>query len=314
MKSWNKLLGQSLCSQPLLAPIAAGYITKIIIISCIVYAGIHEWKEMKAREVEVRGINRQRHDMNDIYVEMLSLSLLCETFMEWNEQDFLTFRKRKQHIDSLLYEFNNSNPNSHMDSIRTLWKDKELYMQKIISLVHKQEEVSQEIAAQIPVIARQSERETNKRVGLLKRLFRKRDKADSPSTASMLYALNQKVVGEHQAYTRELAEQTNYLAGKNRMLNKQLQQMIVHMDKTARTELKKREDRIAKAEKQSFAVVIGLTAFMILLLVGSYLVIHRYMIRINRYKRRLEDTVRQLRQTVVENKKLIEARKKSCWR
>lgn len=109
MKSWNKLLGQSLCSQPLLAPIAAGYITKIIIISCIVYAGIHEWKEMKAREVEVRGINRQRHDMNDIYVEMLSLSLLCETFMEWNEQDFLTFRKRKQHIDSLLYEFNNSN-------------------------------------------------------------------------------------------------------------------------------------------------------------------------------------------------------------
>lgn len=100
----------------------------------------------------------------------------------------------------------------------------------------------------------------------------------------MLYALNQKVVGEHQAYTRELAEQTNYLAGKNRMLNKQLQQMIVHMDKAARTELKKREDRIAKAEKQSFAVVIGLTAFMILLLVGSYLVIHRYMIRINRYK------------------------------
>ena len=86
--------------------------------------------------------------------------------------------------------------------------------------------------------------------------------------------------------------------------------MIVHMDKAARTELKKREDRIAKAEKQSFAVVIGLTAFMILLLVGSYLVIHRYMIRINRYKRRLEDTVRQLRQTVVENKKLIEARKK----
>ena len=147
MKSWNKLLGQSLCSQPLLAPIAVGYITKIIIISCIVYAGIHEWKEMKAREVEVRGINRQKHDMNDIYVEMLSLSLLCETFMEWNEQDFLTFRKRKQHIDSLLYEFNNSNPNSHMDSIRTLWKDKELYMQKIISLVHKQEEVSQEIAA-----------------------------------------------------------------------------------------------------------------------------------------------------------------------
>ena len=310
MKSWNKLLGQSLCSQPLLAPIAVGYITKIIIISCIVYAGIHEWKEMKAREVEVRGINRQKHDMNDIYVEMLSLSLLCETFMEWNEQDFLTFRKRKQHIDSLLYEFNNSNPNSHMDSIRTLWKDKELYMQKIISLVHKQEEVSQEIAAQIPVIARQSERETNKRGGLLKRLFRKRDKADSPSTASMLYALNQKVVGEHQAYTRELAEQTNYLAGKNRMLNRQLQQMIVHMDKAARTELKKREDRIAKAEKQSFAVVIGLTAFMILLLVGSYLVIHRYMIRINRYKRRLEDTVRQLRQTVVENKKLIEARKK----
>ena len=120
MKSWNKLLGQSLCSQPLLAPIAAGYITKIIIISCIVYAGIHEWKEMKAREVEVRGINRQRHDMNDIYVEMLSLSLLCETFMEWNEQDFLTFKKIKKHINSKLYEFKNNNHKSQINRINTL--------------------------------------------------------------------------------------------------------------------------------------------------------------------------------------------------
>ncbi|MBS6470267.1 MAG: hybrid sensor histidine kinase/response regulator, partial [Bacteroides sp.] len=253
---------------------------KIVVISGIIYVGICEWKETKAREMEVRMINRKKHEINDIYVKMLRLSFFCETFMEWSEQDFLLFQKRRRHIDSLLCSLRYSSSGSHTDSIRNLWRAKERYMREIIYWVHRQEEADREIAAQIPAIARQSERENAPKGGFLKRLFAKRHKADSPSAASMLHELNRSVVGRQQAYARKLAERTDSLDGMNRRLNVQLRQ------------------------------VIGLTAFMVLLLIWSYMVIHRDMMRINRYKKRLEGTVRQLEQTVLENEELIEARKK----
>lgn len=158
MESRNKLL-KSLRLQPLLAKIAVGYMAKIVVISGIAYVGICEWKETKAREMEVRMINRKKHEINDIYVKMLRLSFFCETFMEWSEQDFLLFQKRRRHIDSLLCSLRYSSSGSHTDSIRNLWRAKERYMREIIYWVHRQEEADREIAAQIPAIARQSERE-----------------------------------------------------------------------------------------------------------------------------------------------------------
>ena len=309
MESRNKLL-KSLRLQPLLAKIAVGYMAKIVVISGIAYVGICEWKETKAREMEVRIINRKKHEINDIYVKMLRLSFFCETFMEWSEQDFLLFQKRRRHIDSLLCSLRYSSSGSHTDSIRNLWRAKERYMREIIYWVHRQDEADREIAAQIPAIARQSERENAPKGGFLKRLFAKRHKADTPSAASMLHELNRSVVGRQQAYARKLAERTDSLDGMNRRLNVQLRQMIENMDGTVQAELKRQEEEVAEAGKRSFATVIGLTAFMVLLLIWSYMVIHRDMMRINRYKKRLEGTVRQLEQTVLENEELIEARKK----
>lgn len=301
---------KSLRLQPLLAKIAVGYMAKIVVISGIAYVGICEWKETKAREMEVRMINRKKHEINDIYVKMLRLSFFCETFMEWSEQDFLLFQKRRRHIDSLLCSLRYSSSGSHTDSIRNLWRAKERYMREIIYWVHRQEEADREIAAQIPAIARQSERENAPKGGFLKRLFAKRHRADSPSAASMLHELNRSVVGRQQAYARKLAERTDSLDGMNRRLNVQLRQMIENMDGTVQADLKRQEEEVAEAGKRSFATVIGLTAFMVLLLIWSYMVIHRDMMRINRYKKRLEGTVRQLEQTVLENEELIEARKK----
>lgn len=251
MESRNKLL-KSLRLQPLLAKIAVGYMAKIVVISGIAYVGICEWKETKAREMEVRMINRKKHEINDIYVKMLRLSFFCETFMEWSEQDFLSFQKRRRHIDSLLCSLRYSSSGSHTDSIRNLWRAKERYMREIIYWVHRQEEADREIAAKIPAIARQSERENAPKGGFLKRLFAKRHRADSPSAASMLHELNRSVVGRQQAYARKLAERTDSLDGMNRRLNVQLRQMIENMDGTVQADLKRQEEEGAAADAVTF--------------------------------------------------------------
>ena len=71
-----------------------------------------------------------------------------------------------------------------------------------------------------------------------------------------------------------------------------------------------REEKLGRTGERSLAIVAGLVVFMLLLLGGSYMIIHRDMARINRYKKRLEETIGQLEHTVAENEELIAARKR----
>lgn len=71
---------KSLRLQPLLAKIAVGYMVKIVIISGIAYVGICEWKETKAREMEVRMINRKKHEING--KRLLNYILCIRFFIE----------------------------------------------------------------------------------------------------------------------------------------------------------------------------------------------------------------------------------------
>lgn len=108
----------------------------------------------------------------------------------------------------------------------------------------------------------------------------------------------------------EFSEQAHILASRNRLLNEQLQQVIRHMDRNIQEEMQQREEKLGRTGKRSLAIVAGLVVFMLLLLGGSYMIIHRDMARINRYKKRLEETIGQLEHTVAENEELIAARKR----
>lgn len=311
MKHGSKPVKMGLCPQSLLVKIAVGYTVMACIIGGIAYVGIYEWREMKTRQAEVRRINRQKQDIHEVYVQMLELSLSCETFTEWDETDFKAYRKRRLKTDTLLCGLKNIYPNAHIDSVRYLWEGKEQFMRQINGIMHRQEEAGRKIAEQIPAIVRQSTREqAHGKEGFLKKLFKKNKTSDHPSSTSMLHALNREVVDRQQKYTRQLYRQADSLAARNRILNRQIEQMLKHMDKAGQEELRQREEKIAEASEHSLAVTAGLTMFMLLLLGVSYVVIHRDMSHINRYKKRLEETIEQLKRTIAENEELIAARKR----
>lgn len=301
----------SLYPRTLLAKIAVGYAVILLIIGSIIYTGIYEWKERKVREQEVRQISSRKQEIHDVYVRMLELSFFSETFIEWETEDLQAYHRQRLSVDSLLCNLKGWLVDAHLDSIRRLWEDKEQLMGQYMVTVRMKEDMDRKIARQIPEIARQSMLDdSNKKRNFWKRLFRKRKNDRPSSTASRLYDLDRNVVDRQQEYTRRLLGQADSLAGKNRELNGQLRAMLRYMDRTLLKELKQREDRIAEAEKRSFATTSGQIAIMVLLLGVSYAVIHRDMARINRYKRQLEKTVGQLEKTVSENKVLIEARKR----
>lgn len=110
---------------------------------------------------------------------------------------------------------------------------------------------------------------------------------------------------------RQLSEQADSLATRNTELNRQLQNLIRQMDRKVQADLQKREAEITAMREQSFMQIGGMTGFVLLLLVISYIIIHRNANRIKRYKRETTDLIGQLKQSVEQNEALITSRKKA---
>ena len=127
----------------------------------------------------------------------------------------------------------------------------------------------------------------------------------------MLRSLNRNMIAEQQAQSRRLSEHADSLAARNAELNRQLQGLVVQIDEKVQADLQKREAEIAAMRERSFIQIGGLTGFVVMLLIISYIIIHRNITRIKRYKRETADLIEQLKQSVEQNEALIASRKKA---
>lgn len=127
----------------------------------------------------------------------------------------------------------------------------------------------------------------------------------------MLHALNSKEIAQQQGQSRRLAAQTNSLAMRNNKLNRQLQSLIGQMDRKIESDLQGREMEITAMRERSFLQIGSLTGCLFLLLVVSYIIIHRDIRRIIRYKSKTVSLIKQLYESDMQNKELISSRKKA---
>ena len=197
--------------------------------------------------------------------------------------------------------------------MRGLLEDKVRQMHRIVQVLDEQQTINNKIANQVPVIARESVQEQPKkpkRKGFLG-IFGKKKEAQPTATTVMLNSLNRNVISEQKAQRRRLSEQADSLAARNTELNKQLQKLIVQIEEKVQSDLQRREAEIAAMREKSFMQVGGLMGFVLLLLVISYIIIHRDAKSIKRYKRQTTDLIGQLEQSVQQNEVLIASRKKA---
>lgn len=142
-------------------------------------------------------------------------------------------------------------------------------------------------------------------------MFGKKEKPKTTATTNMLHALNSKEIAQQQAQSRRLAAQTNSLAMRNNKLNRQLQSLIGQMDRKIESDLQGREMEITAMRERSFLQIGSLTGCLFLLLVVSYIIIHRDIRRIIRYKSKTVSLIKQLYESDMQNKELISSRKKA---
>ena len=283
-----------------------------LLIGGIAYTWHHEWQEIGTLESDNRQIDELRKEINDIHIQLIEFSLLGETLLEWNNEDLEYYHARRMAIDSMLCRFKMTYPTERIDSVRHLLEDKERQMRQIVQVLEQQQAINDKLTRQIPVIVQKSVQEQPKkpkRKGFLG-IFGKKEEAKPTVTTTMLRSLNRNMIAEQQAQSRRLSEHADSLAARNAELNRQLQGLVVQMDEKVQADLRKREAEIASMREKSFIQIGGLTGFVVLLLIISYIIIHRNITRIKRYKRETADLIEQQKQSIRQNEELIASRKK----
>ncbi|NPD92293.1 hybrid sensor histidine kinase/response regulator [Xylanibacter muris] len=293
--------------------LTVGYLLITLLIGSIAYTWHREWQEVEALEVGNQQIDEFRKEINRIHIQLIDFSLLGETILEWDNEDLEHYQAQRMAMDSMLCRFKMTYPAERIDSVRHLLEDKERQMCQIVQILEQQQAINDKITSQVPVIVQKSVQEQpkkSKRKGFLG-IFGKKEEAKPTATTTMLRSLNRNMIAEQQAQSRRLSEHADSLATRNAELNRQLQGLVVQIDEKVQADLRKREAEIAAMRESSFIQIGGLTGFVVLLLIISYIIIHRNITRIKRYKRETANLIEQLKQSVEQNEALIASRKKA---
>ena len=292
---------------------SAGYLLIALLVGGIMYIWLGEWRDMEELEAKNREIDEFRKEVNNIHIHLIEFSLLGETILEWDDKDLGLYHARRMSIDSMLCRFKATYPAERIDSVRHLLEDKERQMRQIVQIFEQQETINNKITRQVPIIVQKSVQEQPKkpkRKGFLG-IFGKKEEAKPTVTTTMLRSFNRNMIAEQQAQSRRLSEHADSLATRNAELNRQLQGLVVQIDEKVQVDLQKREAEIAAMRERSFIQIGGLIGFVVLLLIISYIIIHRNITRIKRYKRETANLIEQLKQSVEQNEALIASRKKA---
>lgn len=293
--------------------ITFGYILITMLIGGIAYTSFYEWRKLESLEEENRHIDKFRLQLHDAYVQMIEFSLLGETILEWDDHDLDNYHSQRMSMDSILQRFKVAYPSERIDSLRYLLEDKERQMRLIVQVLDEQQTLNEKIARQVPVIVQKSVQEQPqkpKRKGFLG-IFGKKEKPKTTETTTMLRSFNRNVIAEQQAYRKRLSEYADSLAARNAKLNHQLHVFVCQMDEKVQADLQKREDEIIEMREQSYIHIGCLTGFVLLLLIISYLIIHRNANRINHYEKETEKLIERQNQSIQQNAELIASRKKA---
>lgn len=289
--------------------IAVGYIVIILLIACIGCVYLNGWQKTGTLKAESARLDSLRREVHYAYVRMTELSLLGETVMDWDRTDRKTYHSRRLELDSVLRAFKAIYPSQRIDSVCRLLAKKEEQLCHIQEIFEKQEAANEQIARQVPVITQRSSQPPPKKRGGLLGLFRKKTPGTNPAT-TMLHSLNRNVIAKQQEQSRLLAEITDSLTSRNRLLNRQLKGLIQQIDGKVQTDLAQREQEIIATQKDIFQLTSGLIGSILLLLILSYLIIYRDTKRINHFKAETEELIEKLKLTVGKNEELLAARRK----
>ena len=282
-----------------------GYIILTAVIVSMVAVLFNERKRVRNLDSESDTVVQIQNHINAIHRQITNLSISGESVIAWNDNDYLEYRERRLKIDTLLQYMtitcNGFLQTEQIDTLRFLFADKEEHLHGIMQVLRYQDKADSLMLNHLPTVDAAPRTITRKRKGIAG-WFGKKETVTVPQSNAALYSLNRKLIALQDERAKTLATYTDSLRFRNRELNRKLYTLITNMDAQAEDALQNKKRHLEEAHDLSTCIITWLISVSMLLLLLSYLIIHR------EFKREAEQKV-QMKKVIEKNNELLETRK-----
>ena len=276
---------------------------------------INERHRIRTIEQSATEINAVRNKFYSVHRNITELSILGESFIGWNEDDYQTYHAKRILTDSILQMMKPIcseyiNP-KQIDSLSHLLSVKESHLLYILETLERQEKTDSLLVNHLPEIAKRATRirtVKRKKTGIAGFFGGKKTIQILPS-AEELYAFSDSLVTQQQMQSAEMDAYIDSLRIRNQALNIQLNRLVSDLDTQAQTAFGHRERKIAEAQALSVRLFTITISAAIILLFLSYLAIHREMKRNADEKKKREKLIVELQESDEKNRRLIRLRR-----
>lgn len=299
----------NLKEQSLTIKILSGYLIVLAVIGCVILILLHERQSLREIENGVT-INRNlRYDINSVHRNFTELAALGEFVASWETTDYQSYHAKRLETDSLLRKLQTHCAEficpEQIDTLCGLLASKEQHLLHIMQAFHKQDKIDSLLINHLPVVAKQAthtNKITRKKKGLAG-LFGKKETVQVVAPAKPLHELNEKLIEMQKDYRQDLENYTDMVRRKNKELNCELMNLISQIDGLIQIAFREKDKQLEDMRQKSFRLVTYVLIVAAVLLLLSYLIIHRDLRQKERTRRTLEDCISQ-------NKALLDMRKK----
>ena len=295
--------------------ILAGYFALLAVAGGLTAIMLYERAQIRKIEAGVEDIRRVRCDMDTVRDRIIRLSLLGEGVMGWREADYLCYCTYRLRTDSLLLSVKPRcaeyvHP-AQIDTLRTLLADKETHLRHVMEAVERQDEADSLLVNRLPEVARRATRVrtvTRKKSGLAG-VFGGKKKVQVLPSAGELHKFSDNLIELQRRQAAEMDACSDSLRVRNRALNAELERLIHSLDTQAREAFAKRERKISEAQALSAQLFTATLSAAIVLLLLSYLAIHREMKRNADERKERERLIGELQESKRTNDELARFRR-----
>lgn len=250
--------------------------------------------------------NELRDEVNRFNLLMINIGFMGENIMTWTEDDIREYHNDKMVVDSILQHLEHLfiHKKSQIIHLRTLLINKTENLYNLMALLEIRKNHETELANPFHVIEKQVVKGCNQppKSKSFLGLFGKKNK-ENVNPTTIKYNINKALIAQQQAKYNAINADIDSILERNKLLNDSIKQYIDIVNRDIQVKLHCKEREIESTRKETYRDIGVLIAFVLLMLLISYGIIHRDLLQRERDRRRLEESIRQ-------NNALLEMRKK----
>ena len=276
---------------------------------------IHERRRMQEIEQESIEIRNIRRNIEIVHFYITVLVMSGESVISWEKADYLHYHTQRLQTDSLLLSLKTYCKDfvqqEQIDTLCFMLQNKEEHLRHIMSVFERQEEADSLLVNHLPEVAKRATRVRTvqqKKKGIAGFFGGKKTVQVLPS-AQELHEFSDSLIAMQRERTAEMDAYADSLRSQNQKLNTRLTRLIEDLDTQAQTAFAEKEQKIAEAHDLSVRLFTITISAAIVLLLLSYITIHREMKRNDREKKKREELIEELQASNRKREELTRLRR-----